>query len=158
MSKNITSLSAEEADLLLNLASADQNIFTIQEAYRHWKGDPNTPFRLRNLEEKGWLERLERANTSSSLKGRARAPVDRGRIRPRHIPDRSVGNRLLVGSPSLEHDGAVPPGDVCPVHGPQIHEAKGSPRHPISVRSGDFTKVLRPSPPAHRSQALLRHG
>lgn len=59
MSKNIT-LSAEEADLLLTLASSDHNIFTIQDAYRHWNGDPNTPFRLRNLEAKGWLERLER--------------------------------------------------------------------------------------------------
>ena len=60
MSKNTTSLSSEEADLLLSLAREDKNIFTIQDAYRHWKDDPNTPFRLRNLEVKGWLERLER--------------------------------------------------------------------------------------------------
>lgn len=60
MQHNITSLSSHEADLLLSLASEDKNIFTIQDAYRHWKDDPNTPFRLRNLEAKGWLERLER--------------------------------------------------------------------------------------------------
>jgi predicted transcriptional regulator of viral defense system len=60
MSRNITSLSSEEADLLLSLASEDKNIFTIQDAYRQWKDDPNTPSRLHTLEAKGWLERLER--------------------------------------------------------------------------------------------------
>jgi predicted transcriptional regulator of viral defense system len=60
MTRNITSLSSEEADLLLSLASEEKTIFTIEDAYRHWKGDPNTPSRLHTLETKGWLERLER--------------------------------------------------------------------------------------------------
>jgi predicted transcriptional regulator of viral defense system len=60
MSRNKTSLSSEEADLLLALASEDKNIFTIQDAYRQWKDDPNTPSRLHDLEAKGWVERLER--------------------------------------------------------------------------------------------------
>ncbi|MGH7563653.1 MAG: type IV toxin-antitoxin system AbiEi family antitoxin domain-containing protein [Gemmatimonadota bacterium] len=46
--------------MLLSLASEDKNIFTIQDAYRQWKDDPNTPSRLHTLEVKGWLERLER--------------------------------------------------------------------------------------------------
>lgn len=60
MTRNITSLSSEEADLLLSLASEEKTIFTIEDAYRHWKSDPSTPLRLHRLEAKGWLERLER--------------------------------------------------------------------------------------------------
>jgi predicted transcriptional regulator of viral defense system len=33
---------------------------TVKDAYAYWDDDPSTPFRLRDLEEKGWLERLER--------------------------------------------------------------------------------------------------
>lgn len=53
-------LSADEAGLLARLAAEGKDIFTIEDAYAHWKGASNTPFRLRDLEEKGWLERLER--------------------------------------------------------------------------------------------------
>lgn len=60
MSKNIRGLSAEEAGLLAHLVSVGKEIFSTADGYAYWKGDPNTPFRLRDLEEKGWLERLER--------------------------------------------------------------------------------------------------
>jgi predicted transcriptional regulator of viral defense system len=60
MSNTVHGLSAEEAGLLAHLAGKGKEIFTIKDGYAYWDGDPNTPFRLRDLEEKGWLERLER--------------------------------------------------------------------------------------------------
>ncbi len=60
MSKSIIGLSTDEAEFLASLAGEDKEVFTIEDAYAYWDGDPNTPFRLRDLETKGWLERLER--------------------------------------------------------------------------------------------------
>jgi len=60
MSKIILGLSAKEAGFLAHLAGEGKEIFTMGDSYAYWDGDPNTPFRLRDLEEKGWLERLER--------------------------------------------------------------------------------------------------
>jgi predicted transcriptional regulator of viral defense system len=60
MSKTITGLSTEEASFLAQFAGEGKEIFTVTDAYAYWDDDPNTPFRLRDLEEKGWLERLER--------------------------------------------------------------------------------------------------
>jgi predicted transcriptional regulator of viral defense system len=60
MSKVIRGISTKETGFLAHLAGEGKEIFTIHDGYAYWDGDPNTPFRLRDLEEKGWLERLER--------------------------------------------------------------------------------------------------
>lgn len=56
MSSIVRGLSAEEAGFLAYLASEGKEIFTIADGYAYWKDDPNTPFRLRDPEEKGWLK------------------------------------------------------------------------------------------------------
>lgn len=60
MSNIVRGLSAEEAGFLAHLSGEGKEIFTIADGYAYWDDDPNTPFRLRDLEEKGWLKRLER--------------------------------------------------------------------------------------------------
>jgi predicted transcriptional regulator of viral defense system len=60
MTKNITSLSSEEAVFLTTLAGRGQTLFTVQDAYAHWGDENRARARLHELATKGWIERLER--------------------------------------------------------------------------------------------------
>lgn len=60
MPSSASSLSPEEASLLTTLAAEGRQVFTIDDAYECWQGDPITPERLHRMVRKGWLERIER--------------------------------------------------------------------------------------------------
>jgi len=58
--KNITELGPREAEFLSQVASSNQQLFTVQNAVKFW-GDVEMAWKkLRHLERKGWIARLER--------------------------------------------------------------------------------------------------
>lgn len=62
MTKNVTGLSAEESSFLATLAGQGRTIFTVADAREIWQEPNLTRVRLHELEEKGWIERLQRGH------------------------------------------------------------------------------------------------
>jgi predicted transcriptional regulator of viral defense system len=58
--KNITELGPREAEFLSQVASSNQQLFTVQNAVRFWGSMEMAWKKLRHLERKGWIARLER--------------------------------------------------------------------------------------------------
>lgn len=62
VTKTITSLSAEESSFLATFAGQGRTIFTVADAHEIWGEPKQTRDRLHALEEKGWIERLQRGH------------------------------------------------------------------------------------------------
>lgn len=60
MQKTITALGPREAEFLSGLASSGMEHFTVREAVRFWGSAEMAWKKLRHLERKGWVERVER--------------------------------------------------------------------------------------------------
>lgn len=60
MTKNITSLGPKEAEFLAQVASSNKEIFAVQDARRFWGSAEMAWKKLRHLERKGWIARIER--------------------------------------------------------------------------------------------------
>ena len=58
--KNITSLGPKEAEFLVRMASTGLEQFTVRDAIGFWGGPEMAWKKLRHLERKGWIARLER--------------------------------------------------------------------------------------------------
>lgn len=60
MQKNITELGPREAEFLSKMASSGMEQFTVREAIAFWRGSEMAWKKLRHLERKGWIARIER--------------------------------------------------------------------------------------------------